>query len=177
MRRFAAALLPRMFGNNVPGHTTRAPPVGFELATSGIQFYVVAGTANVTRISLPAIAKVAVFVLAVALFCHETCTNISSTILMSESSQSPCESRKRNYQARHVQATDIPSQLPGALVRFLADNDIDDGVYAAANSISRYIRISPRRPIDLCMLAEQVRTEIVGHIGNKRFSVSALPFA
>ena len=38
-RRFAAALLPRLFGNNVPGRTTRAPPVGFELATTGIQFY------------------------------------------------------------------------------------------------------------------------------------------
>ena len=25
-----------------PGQTTRAPPVGFELATSGIQFYVIA---------------------------------------------------------------------------------------------------------------------------------------
>ena len=41
-RRFAAALLPRLFGNNVPGHTTRAPPVGFELATNGIQFYAIA---------------------------------------------------------------------------------------------------------------------------------------
>ena len=29
-RRFAAALLPRLFGNNVPGHTTRAPPVGLQ---------------------------------------------------------------------------------------------------------------------------------------------------
>ena len=37
-RRFAAGLLPRLFGNNVPGRTTRAPPVGFELATTGIQF-------------------------------------------------------------------------------------------------------------------------------------------
>ena len=27
-RRFAAALLPRLFRNNVPGHTTKAPPVG-----------------------------------------------------------------------------------------------------------------------------------------------------
>ena len=41
-RRFAAALLPRLFGNNVPGHTTRAPSVGFELATNGIQFYAIA---------------------------------------------------------------------------------------------------------------------------------------
>ena len=38
-RRFAAALLPRLFGNN---HTTRAPPVGFELATNCIQFYAIA---------------------------------------------------------------------------------------------------------------------------------------
>ena len=38
---FAAALLPRLFGNNVPGHTTREPPVGLELATNGIQFYAI----------------------------------------------------------------------------------------------------------------------------------------
>ena len=31
-RRFA--LLPRLLGNNVAGHTTRAPPVEFELATN-----------------------------------------------------------------------------------------------------------------------------------------------
>ena len=41
-RLFAAASLPRLFGNNVPGHTTRAPPVGFELAINGIQFYAIA---------------------------------------------------------------------------------------------------------------------------------------
>ena len=41
-RRFAAALLPRLFGSNVPGHTTRAQPVGIELATNGIQFYAIA---------------------------------------------------------------------------------------------------------------------------------------
>ena len=43
-RRFAAALLPRLFGNNVPGHTTRAPPwpVGFEPATNCIKFYAIA---------------------------------------------------------------------------------------------------------------------------------------
>ena len=41
-RRFAAALLPRLFGNNVPGQTTRAPPVGFEPGTNGIQFYAIA---------------------------------------------------------------------------------------------------------------------------------------
>ena len=40
-RRFAAALLPRLFGNNVPGHTTRAPPVWFKLETNGIQFYAI----------------------------------------------------------------------------------------------------------------------------------------
>ena len=38
-RRFAAALLPRLFGNRIPGLTTRAPPVEFELATDGVQFY------------------------------------------------------------------------------------------------------------------------------------------
>ena len=44
-RRFAgAALLPRRFGNRSPGHTTRAPPVGFELATDGIQFYAFANS-------------------------------------------------------------------------------------------------------------------------------------
>ena len=41
-RRFAAALFPRLFGNNVPGHTTREAPVGFELVTNGIQFYAIA---------------------------------------------------------------------------------------------------------------------------------------
>ena len=41
-RRFAAALLPRLFGNNFPDHTTREPTVGFELATNGIQFYAIA---------------------------------------------------------------------------------------------------------------------------------------
>ena len=41
-RRFAAALLPRLLGNNIPGHTTRAPPVGFEPGTNGIQFYAIA---------------------------------------------------------------------------------------------------------------------------------------
>ena len=29
-------------GPNVPGHTTSAPQVGFELATNGIQFSVIA---------------------------------------------------------------------------------------------------------------------------------------
>ena len=48
-RKFAAALLPRLFGNNVPGHTTRAPPVGFELATNGVQFYAIA---NLDKTSL-----------------------------------------------------------------------------------------------------------------------------
>ena len=36
-------------GNNVPGHTTRAPPVGFEPETNGIQFYAIA---NLDRTSL-----------------------------------------------------------------------------------------------------------------------------
>ena len=40
--RFAAALLPELFGNNVPGHTTREPQVGFELAPNGIQFDAIA---------------------------------------------------------------------------------------------------------------------------------------
>ena len=47
--RFAAALLPLLFGNNVRGHTTRAPPVGFELLTKDIQFYAIA---NLDKISL-----------------------------------------------------------------------------------------------------------------------------
>ena len=50
-RRFAAALLPRLFGNNVPGHTTRAPPVGFELATNSIQFYAIAYKTSETLMS------------------------------------------------------------------------------------------------------------------------------
>ena len=49
-RRFAAALIPRLLGNSIPGHTTRAPPmqtqpavkVGFELATDGIQLHIFA---------------------------------------------------------------------------------------------------------------------------------------
>ena len=48
----AVAVLPRLFGNNVPGRTTRAPPVGFELATNGIQFYAIA---NLNKTSLPVI--------------------------------------------------------------------------------------------------------------------------
>ena len=57
-RRFAAALLPRLFENNVPGHTTRAPPVGFELATNGIQFYaIVTSIANLDKTSLHNIRK------------------------------------------------------------------------------------------------------------------------
>ena len=51
-RRFFAALLPRLFavfGSNVPGHTTREPQVGFELATNGIQFYAIA---NLDKTSL-----------------------------------------------------------------------------------------------------------------------------
>ena len=51
-RRFAAALLPRLFGTKVQGHTTRAPPVGFELATNGIQLYAVA---NLDKTSLKTI--------------------------------------------------------------------------------------------------------------------------
>ena len=39
---FAAPLLPRLFGNSIPGHTTRAPSVGFELATNGVQLLVIA---------------------------------------------------------------------------------------------------------------------------------------
>ena len=43
-QRFIAALLPllSLFWNSIPGLTTRAPPVGFELATNSIQFYVIA---------------------------------------------------------------------------------------------------------------------------------------
>ena len=37
------------FGNNVPAHTTRVPPVGFELATNGIQFCAIA---NLDKTSL-----------------------------------------------------------------------------------------------------------------------------
>ena len=62
-RRFAAALVLCLFGNSVPGHTTRAPPLqtqpavrkGFELATFGIQFYVFA---NLDKISLTLLATV-----------------------------------------------------------------------------------------------------------------------
>ena len=40
-RKFAAALLPRLFGKN-PRSYQRAPPVGFELETNGFQFYAIA---------------------------------------------------------------------------------------------------------------------------------------
>ena len=38
------SLLTRMFEKSISGHTTRAPPAGFkfELATNGVQFYVIA---------------------------------------------------------------------------------------------------------------------------------------
>ena len=49
MQRFSAALLPQLFRNNVPGHITRAPQVGFELATNCIQFYAIA---NLDKTSL-----------------------------------------------------------------------------------------------------------------------------
>ena len=48
-QRFAAALLPRLLGTKVPGHTTRAPQVGFELATNCIQLYAIA---NLDKTSL-----------------------------------------------------------------------------------------------------------------------------
>ena len=41
--------MPRLFWNSILGHTTRAPLVGFELATNGIQFYVIA---NLDKTSL-----------------------------------------------------------------------------------------------------------------------------
>ena len=41
-QKLAAALLPQLFGTKVPGHTTRAPPVGFKLATNCIQLYAIA---------------------------------------------------------------------------------------------------------------------------------------
>ena len=47
--RFAAALLPQLFENSIPGHTAREPQVGFELATKGIQLYVIA---NVDKTSI-----------------------------------------------------------------------------------------------------------------------------
>ncbi len=59
-------------------------------------------------------------------------------------------------QHSHVQATDIPSELPVALSRFLTDNGLDRGVYAAANSIRRHVRINPRRPVGALELKEQV---------------------
>ena len=33
---FDGALIPSLFGNSIPGHTTRTPPIGFELATSSM---------------------------------------------------------------------------------------------------------------------------------------------
>ena len=47
-RRFATALLPRLFGTYPRSHHKR-PPVGFELETNGFQFY---ATANLDKTSL-----------------------------------------------------------------------------------------------------------------------------
>ena len=47
-RRFSAALLPRLLGNNIAGHTTREPKAGFELETKGFQYVI----ANLDKTSL-----------------------------------------------------------------------------------------------------------------------------
>ena len=52
-RRFAAALLPRLFGTKVPGHTTREPQVGFELATNCIQLYAIANLDKTSHMMKP----------------------------------------------------------------------------------------------------------------------------
>ena len=41
-----------LFGNNVPGHTTKAPQVGFELATKCIQFYAIANLDKTSLINI-----------------------------------------------------------------------------------------------------------------------------
>ena len=48
-RRVAAAYYHDCSGR-IPGHTTRAPPVGFELETNGFQFYAI--IANLDKTSL-----------------------------------------------------------------------------------------------------------------------------
>ena len=40
---------PQLYCSGTARHTTRAPPIGFELATNGIQFYVIA---NLDKTSL-----------------------------------------------------------------------------------------------------------------------------
>ena len=57
-QRFAAAFQPRLFRNDVPGHTTRAPPVGFESGTNGIQLYAIV---NLDKTSLCFINDVLVY--------------------------------------------------------------------------------------------------------------------
>ena len=50
-RRFAAALIPR--SGRIPGHTTRAPQVGFELETDGFQFYAIANLDKTSQDIIP----------------------------------------------------------------------------------------------------------------------------
>ena len=38
-QRFSAALIPQLFWNSIPGHTTREPLIGFEVATDSSQLY------------------------------------------------------------------------------------------------------------------------------------------
>ena len=46
-QRFTVALLPLLFRNNIPGHTSRMPQVGFELATNSIQFYAITNSEKI----------------------------------------------------------------------------------------------------------------------------------
>ena len=54
-QRFTVALLPLLFRNNIPGHTSRVPQVGFELATDSIQFYAIT---NLEKIMIKIISYV-----------------------------------------------------------------------------------------------------------------------
>ena len=48
-QRFSAALIPLLFWNSIPGHTTRVLQVGFKLVIDCIQSYVIA---NLDKTSL-----------------------------------------------------------------------------------------------------------------------------
>ena len=89
-RKFAAASLPRLFGNKVPGHTTRAPPVGFKMATNDIQFYAIANLdmtsllrliTAVERLKAAALACVICSLVHVGqvYFCYNTSQNVTDT--------------------------------------------------------------------------------------------------
>ncbi len=56
----------------------------------------------------------------------------------------------------HVMAMKLPSSLPASLVEFMEENEIDESLYEGADGIDRYIRINPRRQVDIKDLAHML---------------------